>query len=494
MTDAITAVDDPTPYSASWSSLKTPAFDSASQDYKNQMREAYLGDADLLAVNELLLIQSRSRHVSRNNPIVSAAEDKYIAKLGSVKVHMQTLEGDTHVLAQSLWDEFFSNPMADNKGDGNTMQATWNHDRFQSGEAIARMIIKKKGNANRIPLKIQNIESEYLDITYMGEMSADLPWGTTRYGITFDSYNAPIKYNFWAERHFGLNQDQRQPWIHVPVDAEDVCHIFERRRSNQWRGIPMVAPMLAEIYALTDLTDAAVAKQAASAAISWIIEQPAQSALNAPGSVRTAGNTMPQDLQRKLMFLANGGSVQYTNPGEKFQLAQSGDIGNNLIGLLKHQLQTIAAAYGIPYYMLTGDTTQLSFSAINGILLEFRNRLEYIHHFINVPDGLSKITKRFLAIAKVMYPEIGEVRIAYQFPKNYGIDLLKDYQANVLGIQSGQTTLKRQMDENHLTEEELVKDRELIRSLGFTGLLDVQGQALNATKNNSTAKEDSVSV
>lgn len=482
-------------YSASWNALRTPAYDSASMDYKNSQREAYIGDADLLAINELLLIQSRSRNVSRNNPVVTSAEDKYVAKLGSIKVNFKNPDGTEHKLMQELWEEFAADPNLDSKGTICTNQAVWNHDRFQSGEAIVRMVIKAKDNLNRIPLKLQSIESEYLDITYMGfsdpELS-QLPFGTTRYGITFDEYNKPVYYNFWTERHYGIKNTVTNPWLHVKVPAEDICHIFERRRSNQWRGIPVIAPLLSTIYELTDLTDATVAKQLAAAAISWIIEQPDGSPLNAPGSVRTAGNTMPTDLQRKLFFLANGGQVQYTNPGEKFQLVQSSDIGSNLTSLLKHQLQTIAAGYGIPYYMLTGDTSELSFSAIQGILLEFRNRLEYIHHYINLPDGLDKIVKRFMAIAKVMFPEVGDVTVSYQFPKNYGVDMLKDYQGNVLGMQSGQTTLKKVMDENHLTEEEIMQDQALKEKLGFVGLADLPTTA-SMTQNNSTPQKDSTS-
>lgn len=484
-------------YAPGYSVLRTPAYDSASMDYKNQLREAYVADADLLAVNELLLIQSRSRNVCRNNGIVTTAEKTYVRKLGSVKVVWVKKDGSSHAVMQELWDEFYANPMADGKGDGNVMQATWNHDRFQSGEAIARMIVKTKGNTNRVPLKIQNIESEYLDVTYMGWQDpelANLPYATTRYGITFDEYNAPIYYNFWTERHYGIKAALPNPWLRVKVPANEICHIFERTRSNQWRGIPLIAPILSDIYALTDLRDATVAKQAAAAAISWIIEQPQGMPLNNPGSVRTAGNTMPMDIQRKLFFLANGGQVQYTNPGEKFQLVQSADIGNNLIDLMKHVLQSIAGAIGIPYYILANDTNQLSFSAINGILVELAQTLEYIHHYINLPDGLFKITDRFRAIASLKFP-VEDAIATYELPKKYSIDALKDYQGNILGIQSGQTTLKRVMSENRITEEELTQDIELRKKLGLNGLVDVpSGGSKDATKNNSEAKSNSVSV
>lgn len=472
--------------------LQKPAFDAASMDYKNRLRTAYLADADTLAFNELLLIQSRARHLSRNNSIVSAAEDKFVAKLKSVKLLWKDANGQKHEVMQDLWDEFFENPMLDGFGDGNTMQSVWNRDRMQSGEAISR-IVTVANSDTRIPLRMQNIESEYLDINYNGSQDGHYdPENNIRYGITFDSNNMPTMYHFMAERYYsskrplGTNNIKR-----VHIDARDICHMFERKRSNQWRGIPVVASILQDVYSITDLKDATLAKQIAASAISWIIERPnAGMPLNSPGSVLPQ-NKANADLnaKNKLFFLATGGQVQYTNPGEKFNLVQSSDIGNNLISLLQNNLQAIASAYNMPYYMLTGDTSGLNFSSIRAVLLEFKDYLDYVHHFINLPNGLAKIAKRFKQTAMTLGYDVSDAKYVYQFPKDHGIDALKDNQANILAMQSGGTTLDRILEENYISKEEWEKDIEYRRSLQLDGLVDV-GKG-GGTKNNSQAKSNS---
>lgn len=468
-----------------------PSFEGASTDYRNAQRVAYLGDADRLAIPEYHLLQGRSRHLSRNNAIVTSAENKYVVKLGAIRLLWKKKDGSPHDLMQELWDEFYANPNLDGFGNGDTMQSTWNHDRMQSGEAIGRMVIVSD-TTNRVPLKIQSIESEYLDINYMGQDNIEtiLPVGTTRYGITFDDNNAPQYYNFWPNNRFGIQPMMNFDWRHVVVDSRDILHMFERTRSNQWRGIPVVAALLSNIYELTDLREATVNKQQAAAAIAWIVEQVDTYNINAVGSVKTAGKKSSEDKEKKIVFQANGGNVQYTNPGEKFQLVQSSDIGSNLIGLVKYELQSIASGYDIPYYMLSGDTSGLDFSSLRGILIAFRNRLEYIHHFVCIPNGMGKLAARFKDIARFSY-KVEDAFATYMFPRNYGVDELKDAQADILEIQSGLGTLKRAQEERNLTQEEVEADRVYIQSLGITGLLDVgtsnSGTSGNLTNGNAAA-------
>jgi lambda family phage portal protein len=455
--------------------LTMPAFEGASQDYRNAQRAAFTADPDFIAMQEYGILQGRSRHLARNDPIAHAAENKFITKMGAVTVKWHTKEGEEHPLMQELWDEFYADPCIDGKGNGNTLQATWNHERMQSGEAISRLMVVTKNNSNRVKLKIQSIESEYLDIYYRG---FDLPTPDlqyrTRYGITFDEYCKPEIYHFYQDGTFalGVNPNSTDQFKRVQIAANDIIHIFERLRCNQWRGIPIIAPMLSTLYQMSDLEFATVNKQQAAAAISWIVEQADALSLNPAGSVKTADKRYVGDTEKKLIFTTTGGAVQYTKPGDKFNLVQSADIGNNLLGLLKHLLQKVAVAYGIPYYMLSGDTDGLSFAAIRGILIEFRDRLEYIHHFVNIPDGLDKVTKRFKDIAKLSFP-VDDAFPVYGFPRYYGVDELKDTQGDILEVQAGFATSEQKREERNTSFEQVKQSRIKDKELGIQGLMDL---------------------
>jgi len=280
--------------------LAIPAFESASTNYRNQSRQAILGDADAVALGELLFIQSRCRHIIRNNPIASAARDKHVTNSGYIRVRWEDENGETHPLMQSLWDEFAENCTIDGKGNLDTVQATWHGDRFESGEAISRMVISKKANSNRIPLKLQNIESEYLDITFMGQQSEDImPFGRTRYGITFDKDTllVPETYNFYKNRYFGI-MPPIDGFQREPVPASDILHMFERKRSNQWRGIPLLAPCLISLYELEDLATATVRAQTSASAISWVVDGANNLSLDPLGTTQILGKSFKMILNR----------------------------------------------------------------------------------------------------------------------------------------------------------------------------------------------------
>jgi lambda family phage portal protein len=474
--------------------IQSPAYNAARFNYKDQQRTAYLGDADFLIEDELLLIQARSRHIHRNNGLIQGAESKFVAKLKAVSVLFYNAEGKKHALAQELWDELAAKITLDGKGNFSTLQATLNHDRLQSGEAFVRMVVVAPNTDDvRIPLRLQSIESEYCDIKFNGagakEPDPDL-YKTTRYGITFDvTTNKPKFYWFHTQRYFGHHLQEDKPWIYQKVAAEDMCHIFERRRSNQWRGVPVIAAILQDIYGLEDLTDATIAQQTSAAAISWIVERGNGSVLP-PSSLGSATTGMSQETLAKLHFIATGGQVQYTNPGETFKLVQSSDIGSNLIAMLQYVIQTISTTYGLPYYMLSGNTDGLDFSSIRAVLLEFKDYLEYLYTFLIVPDLVEKVITRFKLLAKMQGFDLTDAKPVYRFPKFYGIDELKDTQALLLEMQTGGLTIQRRLRESDITEEEYLEHIKFCKDNGIETLYNVK---VDTTANNTQAQKSSTS-
>lgn len=447
-----------------YTQVSQPAFSAASTSYRDQHRDAVLGDADLLATGELLFLQSRARDMSRNNAVASSSQDKFVTKLGAIKVVWLTKDTDApHDLMQELFNEFASNPLQDGYGNLDTWQATCNHERFQTGEAITRMLLEVKENSNRIPLKLQPISSEYLDINYTGTAGDK----NTRYGITF-SNNKPTFYNFYKERYFGLNAPLSLE--RVAVAAKDILHSFERKNANQWRGIPLISAALLNLYELEDLCTATVDKQKSAAAVSWIIESNNQDLLNPVGTVRNLGTKTSNDTTKKLVMNTSGGRVQYTQPGEKFNLVQNSDIGSNLLPLIKNELEKIASALNMPYYTMTGDTSGMDFSSIRAILIDWRARLEFIHTFINIPLMMQPLCNRFKQLAQLKF-DVETAYPTFQLPRWYGVDDLKDAQADLLEVISGFTPISAIWAERGYSKEQIAQSMEMLKELGLEGLI-----------------------
>lgn len=450
------------------------AYEGASTSYRNELKGLINNPSDSIAANEVLLLQMRSAHAIRNNGYAKTAHSKYVTALGEVKVIWQNKNKEKHELMQELWDEFANNPNLDGHGKLGNTQSVWNSSRFMTGNSHTRLLIRR--NENRVPIKLQTIPTQMHDINYFG-------YGTgknVRYGMEFVD-DKPANYYYREGLYAQYWYGQPNPYNVTEVPAKEIIHIFERQEPGQWIGIPQLASVLIPLYELDELIDATIAKQKAAQAIAWIIEN------TNPMNVLPIGgvvNTTDENNQKKIVFKAQGGNVQYLNKGETAKFYQSTDIGPNLQTLIRSELRKIAGAVDVPYHTLTNDTDGLDFSSIRAIGIELRNRLEYIHHFLNIPLGLDKLCQYFKAIAMLYFSGLDDATPTYQLPRWYGVDELKDTMADVLEVQNGMATLESKLAERHTTFEEILEDRKRIKTAGIDNLLTPSGATTGQANNN----------
>ena len=456
---------------------QAPAFKASRTDYLKQHHTAYHADADMLAVGEMSLIKARSRDLARNNETVSSASKRYVESLGAVSVKWVKSNGSIHTQTQKLWDSWTESCNSDGYGNFYTMQSVWHSERFESGEAITRFVIKGG------ELKLQQIGSEYLDITYFGQDLADNNRYKTRYGITFDG-DKPIIYWFLPEHYFGYSQNTN--FKRIPILAENILHIFERTMAGQYRGLPITTSSILNLLDTQDLIDSAIEKQRNAQAISWVIEQANAMTMNPVGLPTKLSENNLTDDQKKLVFKTVGNNVYYLNSGERINFHQANDIGANLGIMITKQHQRACSAMGVPYHQVTGDTMGLDFSSIRAILVDMKVRVEHQHHKITIPLGLKRICDKWQEITSITYPNIKNATPTFQLPRFYGVDDLKDAQSDLLEVQSGLSTLGEKLSERHLTYEDIIADRERIKELGIDIYQSTQSNQANQSANQTS--------
>ena len=437
-----------------------PAYQSASRSYQAERHNLRSGEVDTLAARELAALQQRSADAVRNNGYARTALNKYVTSLGAVGVAWADAKGKNHNQMEDLWEDFAANPNLDGYGTLANTQSIWHSSMFLDGNSHTRKLIKRTGNKNKVPLKLQTIPAQLHSIEYNGRNSTEI----TRNGITFVDLKPSTYYyrkSMLEESWFVNPTGNSFPQVAVP--SNEIIHMFMRDAPGQWIGIPTLASILIPLYELDELSDATVAKQKAAQAIAWIVENTNPLAMTPTGSPITVKDSSNND---KVVFKSQGGNTQYLNKGEKLQQVQSGDIGANLPVLIKSELHRIASAVNVPYHSLTGDTSGLDFSSIRAIGIELRNRLEYIHHFYTIPLGLTPLTASFYELAKLYNRKLTFAVPTYQLPRWYGVDELKDTQADLLEVQNGMATLQSKLDERHTTFEDIIADRERIKEVG----------------------------
>jgi capsid protein len=230
--------------------------------------------------------------------------------------------------------------------------------------------------------------------------------------------------------------------------------------------------------------DATVARQKASQAISWIVKN--TNPLN-PVPVGVPTYVKDKEEKDKLVFKSQGTNVQYLNKNEDIVFHQGADIGANFVKLCETELRRIANAVKVPYHQLTGDTSGIDFSTLRAITIELRVRMEHVHQTQTIAMGLAPLTKYFKALAS-RYKNVGSAEPTYQMPRQYGVDELKDAQADLLEIQYGMATLESKLQERHTTFEEIVEDcrrREELKQFGidFAAMPQSTNQSTNVEAN-----------
>ena len=471
----------------------TPSFEGAASGYTIGLRGLFDGEADQLAERELRFLQSRSKHICRNNGYGRIALKNWVTKTNAIGVIWKYSNGKNkgkkHPIMQEYWDSFAEDPWYDGHGSLKTGQSVSNSSIFLTGNSyIRKLIIRTPGKA--VPFKLQLIPSILHAVEY-SSYSTDIE-KAIRYGIEFKD-SIPTKYFFYKgvlEATDYTNQDQ-----YTTVPAEELIHTFIREEPGQWLGIPYLASVILSLYKLDDLVTATVNKQVVAQNVVALIEQ-----VNAVQSMKPFGtptDVVTEDGKTKTIFKNNveEGQVLYLNKGEKASMFQGTDIGANFGVLVEQELRKIATVADALYHELTGDTSGLNYSSLIGMSIQSRNRLEYLHNFLFIPLREKPIADAFKKLAVLYNPKVSNAAPYFQLPRWRGSDELKDMQADLLELQNGMGTIPDKLAERGLSIEDIQADEENRKILADMGinLTPAEASASMAQANNTQANSNTTS-
>jgi lambda family phage portal protein len=421
---------------------KQNAFEGATSGFRLEQKGLLSGTADSLAVREVEFLRQRSHHLCRNSDLAITARRKLISHwIGTgIKVKFN------NKAVQAEWDAFASSPSIDGWGNLVNLQTLWASSFFENGEVFSVMTLKQNPNC-RIPLLLQTLEAEQLDLNYAVDTD-------TKVGITFDSYGKPTKYHFWKE--YPGNNLSMKSIERVSIPAEDVLHIFQRDRPGQWRGIPKLAGVLLPLYELDELMDATLVRQKLAQIVAWIVET--EDGLD-PVLGTSDAETDPEEPESggrsaQVQTILPGG-IHYFRNGEKLKFATTEDIGNNFVAFITARIRSIASALGLTYEQMTGDLSSVNFSSIRAGLIEMRKDVAIIQQQVFINLALEPLVKRFKELGGVYISNrFTSCKYSFVFPKNDWVDPLKDVQADIEEIRAGLATFEDKLAERGVDDIE----------------------------------------
>lgn len=208
-----------------------------------------------------------------------------------------------------------------------------------------------------------------------------------RDGVEIDEYGAPVAYHIrrahpadWAADAGDLMEWTRVPRA-TPWGRRLVLHHFERERSGQTRGRPILTPVIERLKMIDRYDKAELAAAVVNAIFAAFIESPfdhsmLSDALDAGGLGNYQSSRAEFHNDRRLSL--NGVRIPTLFPGEKFNFATAARPASGYADFEAAALRYVAAGTGLAYEQLTQDWTKTNYSSARAALLEAWKFVQYM--------------------------------------------------------------------------------------------------------------------
>lgn len=231
----------------------------------------------------------------------------------------------------------------------------------ESGECLVRRRWRRASDGLPLPMQLQVLEPDFLDATKDGPITG----GEIVQGVEFNGIGQRVAYWLYPS-HPGAVFSGRA-FVSNRVPARDVLHVRKPGRAGQARAVSWFAPVVLKLKDFDEYEDATLLKQKIAACLA-VITTDVDGTMPAVGEQRDA--TMPQiDTLSPGMILNNpvGRAVEVVNPPSV----------NEHDAYAKTVLRAIATGLGVTYEDLTGDYSNMPFSAA---------RMSRLRHWARVED------------------------------------------------------------------------------------------------------------
>jgi len=277
-----------------------------------------------------------------------------------------------------------------------------------AGEAF--VVLRVDEAAPGVPLTLQVLGPEYLD-----ESRTD---GQTFAGIGYDGLRPA---GYWLYRQSPALPGANLESVYVP--ATDCLHVYRPLAPGAQRGVSWLAPVLIALRELDTYLEAALTRSRTAALFT--------------GFVRTPDGSNPLSQAGQVPALEPGSMVRL-QPGEDIEFSEPPQIESAFDPFVRAQMRRIAAGLGIPYELLSGDLSQVTFASGRAGLLEFRRTIESIQYGLLVPLLCEPVVRRWAELGRAAGVVEGDVTVRrWVAPEIEMLDRRAEVLTDLLRVRAG---------------------------------------------------------
>lgn len=420
-------------------------------------------DANLVMGGALNNVRTVARDLVRNNAHAASAVRTIVDQVVGWGIVAKPEPSNQRVLeAWKGWAES-TDCDADGRCDFYGLQKLILRTVVESGECLVRRRIRRPEDGLAIPLQLQVLEPDYIDtvktmLRNVGRRIIN--------GIEFDPIGRRSAYWLFPE-HPG-SPLYTGSFASEPVPAESILHVYRQDRPGQCRGMSWFAPVTVKLRDFDEYDDAQLLKQKIAAYLAVVISDP-------DGTGGTIGPGIDQSSEEPYVDHLKPGAIIQGPPGRTIETIQPPRVAE-FADYASVTLRTIATGIGVAYEDLTGDYTNLPFSAARMSRLRQWARIEDWRWQMLIPQLCDPVWAWVMEAAQVA-GLIGDVqpKAAWTAPPLPMIDPQAEglaYQRNIrAGIMSLSEALRERGYDPEETLDELANDFEELDERGL--VLDV---------------------
>lgn len=401
-------------------------------------------------------LRNRSRDLSRNNPHAKKAISVLVTNVvgSGIKPSIQVSGNRYAKNTKKAWREWAESTECDFEGRKtfSGIQCMVARAVFESGECFVRA--QRDSTAKPIPLRLQVLESDFLDITKDGIQTTG--GGYIMQGIEFDATGRRVAYWLYAV-HPGENRIYRS-MASARVPADEVLHIFYAERPGQIRGVPVGVSAMLRLKSLDEYDDAELMRKKVAACFSVFITDQGDPL---PGEKNGDG----YEIER-----VEPGMIEYLQPGKQVSFA-SPPPSDGYSEFSTTFLRSVAAGYGVTYEAMTGDLSKVNFSSGRMGWIEMGNIISEYQEQMMVPVLCAGVWRWFVQAATIA--GIGKIDAVagWTTPRRPMLDPIKETKGLSEQVRNGfkswQDAVREQGDDPDVLLDELSADYDAFAKLGF---------------------------
>ena len=369
---------------------------------------------------DLKTLRSRHRQLAENNPWAGRAIGAIVTNTVGDGLRAQWQDP----AVQQLWSEWWETPScdADDRLDGYGLQALILRTVVVSGAVLIRRRPRYADFGLPVPLQLQILEPDFIDLG----KSQDPGRGRREIvqGIELDAIGRRTAYWLYP-RHPGEQRGYGAASA-VRYDASDFAHVFRVDRPGQLHGVPWGKGAMTRLKMLDDYQNNQLERQRLAACFMGFRRIPDPTLLE---RLPAATTTPPsEELQPgALEDLPPGWDIEFASPPQpeddaEFQLSV---------------LRAVAAEYGIPYEVLTGDLSQVNFSSARMGWNEFGRNIETWRWQMLATQALRPIVRWFREAAALVGIDVRQEQPLWTAPARTMVDATREVPALIKAVRAG---------------------------------------------------------